>query len=73
MARCYHRQCGRTFGGVTAFEKHLRWHKSEPWTDCVEPEGVGLVEREGVWGVPTPAGAFGRLEATPFSAEGHRG
>ena len=73
MARCYHRECGRMFGGVTAFDRHLRWYRSAPWVDCIEPEGVGLVEREGVWGVPSPEKAFGRLEATPLLSGADRG
>ena len=72
MARCYHRQCGRTFGGVTAFERHLRLLKGHPWTECLSPVEVGLVDRDGVWGVATPAKAFGRLEATPSTAGADR-
>ena len=54
MARCYHNACGRNFGGVTAFDRHLRLTSVDPWTECLPPEGVGLVERDGVWGMPTP-------------------
>jgi hypothetical protein len=55
MARCYHRVCGRHFGGVTAFDRHLMWSRVAPHVTCVEPEGVGLVSRDGLWGMPTPA------------------
>jgi hypothetical protein len=54
MAKCVHRVCGREFGGVTAFDRHLSWSKSVPFVTCLEPEGVGLVARDGVWGMPTP-------------------
>ena len=72
MARCYHRQCGRTFGGVTAFDRHLRLLKDHPWTECVPPLEVGLVDRDGVFSLTTPEKAFRRLEATPSTAGGNR-
>ena len=72
MARCYHRQCGRTFGGLTAFDRHLRLLKDHPWTECAEPVGVGLFEREGVWRVAAPDDGFRRLEANPSTSGGNR-
>jgi hypothetical protein len=55
MAACTHRACGRVFSGLTAFDRHLRWHKGPPWVSCREPSDVGLVwsdAREG-WSTKT--------------------
>jgi hypothetical protein len=43
MAKCVHGLCGQHFSGVTAFDRHLRWHKGPPWVSCREPADVGLV------------------------------
>lgn len=59
VARCYHRPCGLTFGGVTAFDRHIRLLKETPWVECLPPASVGLIQRGSVWGVagPTRVGA----------------
>jgi hypothetical protein len=50
MARCHHRQCGRDFGGVTGFDRHIRLLDGPPWVECVDPASVGLILRaDGVW------------------------
>ena len=72
MARCYHRQCGRTFGGVTAFDRHLRLLKDHPWTVCLDPSDVGLIDNGGVFSLVTPDKPFRRLEATPSTAGADR-
>jgi hypothetical protein len=43
MAACFHRVCGETFTGLTAFDRHLRWLKGPPWVTCRAPLSVGLV------------------------------
>jgi hypothetical protein len=43
MAACFHRVCGETFTGLTAFDRHLRWLKEPPWVTCRAPLSVGLV------------------------------
>jgi len=59
MARCYHRVCGRDFGSLSAFDRHLRLLKVPPWTACLAPESVGLHLRGGVWRFPGREGAGG--------------
>ena len=59
MARCVHRVCGRTFSGLTAFDRHLRLLKVPPWAECVDPASVGLVDKAGVWGLRRSEGAWG--------------
>ena len=63
MAACRHRACGATFSGLTAFDRHLRWHKGPPWVSCRNPEDVGLVWSGISWGYkglfPHPAGGGG--------------
>lgn len=54
MAECMHRRCGRRFGGVAGFDRHLRTLDAPPWVECVEPASVGLRESGGVWRQPTP-------------------
>jgi hypothetical protein len=49
VARCYHRTCGRTFGGVVAFDRHLRLRRTSPWAECVDPVEAGLEARGDVW------------------------
>jgi hypothetical protein len=46
MASSLHRACNRAFSGLTAFDRHLRWHKGPPWVSCREPLDVGLVWSE---------------------------
>jgi hypothetical protein len=70
VARCYHRVCGRTFGGVTGFDFHLRLLQVPPWVECVNPADVGLTEVDGVWvrAVPpvgTPSGGVAALTGDP--------
>ncbi len=74
MARSYHRQCGRTFGGMTGFDWHLKWLDSAPWVECVDPATVGLTEVDGVWVRKAPDASVRergerRLEATPVTSE----
>jgi hypothetical protein len=73
VARCYHRVCGRTFGGVTAFDRHLRLLREPPWTVCIEPSKAGLRDAQGVWSLTTPDDGFRRLQATPSTAGDDRG
>jgi hypothetical protein len=40
--------CHRTFGGVRNFDLH----RHDGW--CLDPAGVGLVDRDGVWRRPPP-------------------
>jgi len=54
VARCTHRTCGRTFGGLTGFDRHLRWLDIAPWLECLDPTEVGLSEADGVWVRPGP-------------------
>ena len=54
MARCYHRQCGRWFGGRTAFDRHIKLLKQEPWLKCLDPADIGMVWSESGWGMPAP-------------------
>ena len=49
MARSYHRACGRTFGSVSAFDRHLRLLRVPPWVECVDPEAVGLTVKAAIW------------------------
>jgi hypothetical protein len=53
MARCYHRKCGQTFGGVTGFDYHVRLLGESPWLICLNPESVGLVLSNGAWSRPS--------------------
>jgi hypothetical protein len=46
MAACLHRACGAEFSGLTAFDRHLRWHREPPWVSCLPPDQVGLVWSE---------------------------
>ena len=55
VARCYHRPCGRTFGGVTGFDWHIRLLDGPPWVECLNPASVGLQEVDGVWVRRPPA------------------
>lgn len=48
--------CGRTFGGVTGFDKH-RFKTGAgrfrgPMAICLDPGSFGYVERDGVWREP---------------------
>lgn len=70
MARCYHRACGRTFGGVGGFDRHIRLLSEPPWVVCLDPKAVGLNEVDGIWvrqagKVITPENGEVVLEATP--------
>jgi hypothetical protein len=51
MASCLHRSCGAEFSGLTAFDRHLRWHREPPWVSCLPPDQVGLVwsDARGAW------------------------
>jgi len=55
VARCYHGQCGRTFGGEKGFDLHLRLLDVPPWVVCLDPAEVGLTEVDGVWVRRAPA------------------
>jgi hypothetical protein len=46
MAKCTHRVCGRDFSGLTAFDRHLRWLRVDPWVECRDPVEAGLVWSE---------------------------
>lgn len=42
--------CHRTFGGVYGFDSHRRNGR------CIDPEGLPMVERDGIWrALMTPA------------------
>jgi hypothetical protein len=82
VARCEHRKCGRTFGGLQGFDRHLQWSDSPPWVVCRDPATVGLTQQpDGTWiqgrggfaGTTTPAGAHLVSEARGNIKEGHRG
>ena len=63
MAACFHRACGRRFGGLTAFDAHLVWSRQPPFVSCTDPASQGLAQNEaGVWGMPY-------LSGRPKSAE----
>ena len=56
MAACYHRACGRRFGGLRAFDAHLVWSRQPPFVSCVDPALQGLAQNAaGVWGTPYAA------------------
>lgn len=67
MARAFCNGCRRTFGGVSAFDLHQRDSNEPPYVRCLDPSGVGLVERDGVWRRPPPDR---RKQATPAAREG---
>lgn len=47
------RKCGRTFTGMTAFDRHWSKVPMKAGQACREPEDVGLVANaKGVWGLP---------------------
>jgi hypothetical protein len=78
VAACLHRACGRTFGGITGFDYHLRWLDSPPWVECLNPADLGLSEVNGVWVRPapkvnTPEWGHRPKSATPVSEERHCG
>jgi hypothetical protein len=54
VARCHHRLCGRDFGGVTGFDRHIRLLDGPPWVECVDPATIGMVLTGGVWVRPSP-------------------
>ena len=50
MPRSLHRQCGRTFGGVAGFDRHIRLLDRAPWVECRDPAECGLIQRpDAVW------------------------
>jgi hypothetical protein len=66
MARCVHRVCGREFGGVTAFDRHLKLLKAAPWIECRDPASVGMVFNGSAWSQVT---AFSQSESSAKSAQ----
>ena len=56
--RCRCAACGRSFGGVRAFDRHQRLTAGGRLV-CREPSTLGMVERGGWWGQPVPAVASG--------------
>ena len=56
MAACYHRECGRTFGGLSGFDRHLVWSDTPPFVSCTDPSRRGMVlTPDGMWVRPAPA------------------
>jgi len=73
VAGCVHRKCGRQFGGVSGYDRHLIWLAGPPWIECADPLAVGLkADDRGVW-IQTYAGPKNAPEAHGSSREGHRG
>lgn len=48
MAKAYCRTCDLTFGGVRAFDQHLRWLDVEPWVEHREPPDSHFKRADGV-------------------------
>lgn len=57
QAHCAAGSCHRTFGSVSAFDRHRRGG------ECLHPEEVGMQERDGVWRNPLDERQRERLAA----------
>lgn len=57
QAHCAAGHCHRTFGSVSAFDRHRRGG------ECLHPEEVGMQERNGVWRAPVDERQRERLAA----------
>jgi len=74
MAKSVHRACGQSFSGLTAFDRHLRWHRRPPWVDCVAPESAGLVWSEARQAWATHIGVLASQDAggrPPYLTDGN--
>ena len=49
MAECLCRTCGKVFGGLRAFDQHLRWVDGPPWVKHCEPPETQYQRGDGVW------------------------
>lgn len=63
QAHCAAGNCHRTFGSVSAFDRHRRGG------ECLHPEEVGLQERNGVWRAPLDERQRARLAALKPDAQ----
>ena len=59
MAACFHNLCGRTFGGLFGFDRHIRLLDAYPWLECRDPAAVGMVPVDGVWVRESPKSRMG--------------
>ena len=55
-SRCQCGRCGLAFSSVSAFDKHQRLTKDGSLV-CRNPPTLGMVNRDGFWGMPGPENA----------------